>query len=150
MKGVWGALVRTPEEDELSEESVCEPPRVCLCCHRPPEAVKRDILYVYQGLKDTTKDADPVEDHLPASLHQGASNLRSDEDMEEKIRLLNPRVQKLIRTYLEVFGELPPPASCDKLVQMHRKLKPEFAGHKIRRRPYPAHKEQADEMERQI
>ena len=29
---------------------------------------------------------------------------------EDKIKLLDPRVQKLIRTYLEVFGELPPPA----------------------------------------
>ena len=70
--------------------------------------------------------------------------------MEDKIKLLDPRVQKLVRTYLEVFGELPPPASCDKLVQMDLKLKPEFVGHKIRRRPYPAPKEQADEIERQI
>ena len=150
MKSVWGAHVRTPEEDELSEECVCEPPQVCLCCRRPPETVERDLLYAYQGLKDTTKDAEPVEDHLSASIHQGASNLHSDEDMEDKIKLLDPRVQKLIRTYLEVFGELPPPASCDKMVQMDLKLKPEFVGHKIRRRPYPAPIEQADEIERQI
>ena len=149
-KSVWGAHVRTPEEDELSEECVCEPPRVCLCCHRPPETVERDLLYAYQGLKDTTKDAEPVEDHLPASIHQGASKLHSDEDMQDKIKFLDPRVQKLIRTYLEVFGELPPPASCEKLVQMNPKLKPEFVGHKIRRRPYPAPKEQANEIERQI
>ena len=69
--------------------------------------------------------------------------------MEDKIKLLDPRVQKLIRTYLEVFGELPPPASCDKLVQMDLKLKPEFVGHKIQRRPYPAPKEQADGIEGQ-
>ena len=49
-----------------------------------------------------------------------------------------------------MFGELPPPASCNKLVQMDLKLKPEFVGQKIRRRPYPAPKEQADEIERQI
>ena len=96
------------------------------------------------------KDAEPVEVHLPASIHQGASNLHSDEDMEDKIKLLDPRVQKLIRTYREVFGELLPPASCHKLVQMDLKLKPEAVGHKIRRRPYPAPKEQADEIERQI
>ena len=150
MKSVWGAHVRTPEEDALSEECVCEPPRVCLCCHRPPETVERDLLYAYQGLKDTTKDAEPVEDHLPASIHQGESNLHCDEDMEDKIKLLDPSVQKLIRTYLEVFGELPPPDSCDKLVQMNLQLKPEFVGHKIRRRPYPASKEQADEIERRI
>ena len=150
MKSVWGAHVRTPEEHELSEECVCEPPLVCLCCPRPPETAKQYLLYAYQGLKDTTKDAEPVEDHLPASIHQGASNLHSDEDTEDNIKLLDPRIQKLIRTYLEVFGELPPPASRDKLVQMDLKLKPEFVGHKIRRRPYPALKEQPDEIERQI
>ena len=68
MKSVWGAHVRTSEEDELSEECVCQPPRVCLCCHRPPETREWDLLYTYQGLKDTTNDADPVEDHLPASI----------------------------------------------------------------------------------
>ena len=72
--------------------------------------VERDLLYAYQGLNDTTKPKQSVEDHLPASITQGASNLHSDEDMEDKIKLLDPRVQKLIRTYLEVFGELPPPA----------------------------------------
>ena len=116
MNSVSGAHVRTSEEDELSEECVCDPPRVCLCCRRPPETVEPDLLYAYQGLNDTTKGAEPVEDHLPASIHQGASNLHSDEDMEDKIKLSDPRVQKLFRTYLEVFGEIPPPASCDKLV----------------------------------
>ena len=150
MKSMCGAHVRTPEQDELSEECVCEPPSVWLCCHRPPETVSQDLLYAYQGLKDTTKDAKSVEDHLPASIHQGVSNLHSDKDMGDKIKLLDPRVQKLIRTYLEVFRELPPPASCDKLVQMDLKLKPEFVGKKIRRRPYLAPKEQADEIQGQI
>ena len=45
MKSVWGAHVRTPEEDEISEECVCEPSRGCLCCHRLPEMVERDVLY---------------------------------------------------------------------------------------------------------
>ena len=148
MTSVWGPHMRTPEEDELSEECVCEPPLAYLCCHLPPETVERDLLYAYQGLKETTKDAEPVEDHLPASIHQGASNLHSDEDLEDKIKLLDRRVQKLISTYLEMFGELPPPASCDKLVQMDLKLKPEFVGHKIRQRPPRAPKEQADEIER--
>ena len=150
MKRVWGAHLRTPEDDELLENCVGEPPPVCLCCHRPPETVEQDLLYAYQGLKDTTKDAELVEDHLPTSIHQGASNLHSDEDMEDKIKVLDPRVQKLIRTYPEVFGELPPPASCDKLVQIDLKLKREFVGHKIRRRIYPAPEEQADGIERHI
>ena len=87
MKSVWGFDVRTSEEDNLSEECVCEPPRACLCCHRPPEMVERDLLYAYQGLKDTTKGEESVEDHLPTSITQGASNLHSDEDMEDKIKL---------------------------------------------------------------
>ena len=70
--------------------------------------------------------------------------------MEDKIKPLDPRVQKPIRTYLEVFAELTPPASCDKLVQTDLKLKPEFMGPRISRRLYPAPKEQADEIERQI
>ena len=147
MKSVWGAHVRTPEEDNLSEECVCEPPQACLCCHRPPEMVERDLLNAYQGLKDTTKGEESVEDHLPTSITQGASNLHSDEDMEDKIKLLDPQVQKLMRTYLEVFRELPPLASCDKLVQMDLKLKHEFVGQRVRRRPYPAPKEQAEEIE---
>ena len=142
--------MRTPEEDEGSEECVCEPPRACLCNPRPPEMVEQDLLYAYQGLKDITKGKQPVEDHLPASITQGASNQHSDEDMDDKIKLLDPQVQKLISTYLEVFGELPPPASCDQLVQMDLKLKPEFVDHKVRRRPYPAPKKQADGIERQI
>ena len=142
--------MRTPGEDDISEECVCEHRRACLCCHRPPEMVERDLLYAYQGLKDTTKGEESVEDHLLTSIIQGTSNLHSDKDMEDKIKTLDPRVQKLIRTYLEVLGELPPQASCDKLVQIDLKLKPEFVGHKIRRRPYLDPKEKADEIERQI
>ena len=95
MKSVWGAHVGTPEEDNLSEEYVCEPPRACPCRHRPPEMVERDLLYAYEGLKDTTKGEESVEDHLPTSITQGASNLHSDEDMEDKIKLLDPRVRCL-------------------------------------------------------
>ena len=110
MKSVWGAHVRTPEGDDLSVESVFEPPRVCLCCHRRPEMVEGDLLYAYQGLKHTTKGGESVEDGLPTSITQGASSLHSDEDMEDKIKLLDPRVQTLIRTYLKVFRETTTPS----------------------------------------
>ena len=53
--------------------------------------VERDLLYAYQGLKDTTKGEESLEDHLPTSITQGASNLHSDEDMEDKIKLMDPR-----------------------------------------------------------
>ena len=71
MKSVCGAHVRTPEEDDLSEESVCEHPQACLCCHRPPERVEGDLPYAYQGLKDTTKGEESSEDHLRLQLLRG-------------------------------------------------------------------------------
>ena len=92
----------------------------------------------------------PVEVHLLATIHQEAGNLRSEDDREDKIKPLDPRVPKLIRTYLKVFVELTPLASCDKLVQMDLKLNPGVVVHKTRRRPYPAPKEQSDEIERRI
>ena len=49
-----------------------------------------------------------------------------------------------------MFGALPPPASCKKLVVMVLKLKPEFEKTLVRRRPYPAPQEQVEEIERQI
>ena len=36
-----------------------------------------------------------------------------------------------------MLSELPPPPCCDKLVRKDLKVKPEFVGHKIRRRPHP-------------
>ena len=52
--------------------------------------VEQDLLYAYQGLKDATAGEESVEDHLPTSI-QGASNLHSDEDMDDKIKVLDPR-----------------------------------------------------------
>ena len=69
MKSLWAAHVSTPEEDELSEECVCEPSRVCLCCHRPHESVERDLLYAYQALKDHIGFYDVQQSRNPLS-HQ--------------------------------------------------------------------------------
>ena len=71
MKSVWGAHVRTPDEDDLSEECVCEPPKACLCCHRPPEMVEQDLLYAYQGLKDATAGEESVEGPPPDVYSRG-------------------------------------------------------------------------------
>ena len=50
----------------------------------------------------------------------GKSNLHAEEDFLQKIESLNldPGLKKLLLTYEQVFGALPPPLSCKKLVQM--------------------------------
>ena len=64
----------------------------------------------------------------------GKSNLHAEEDFLQKIESLNldPRLKKLLLTYDEVFGALPPPLSCKNLVQMDLKLKPEFEKTRVR------------------
>ena len=82
----------------------------------------------------------------------GKSNLHAEEDFLQTIESLNrdPRPKKLLPTYEQVFGALPPSLSCKKLVQMDLKVKPEFTKTRVRRRPYHAPQEQVEEMERQI
>ena len=82
----------------------------------------------------------------------GKSNPDAEEDFLQKLESLNldPRLKKLLISYEEVFGALPPPLSCKKMVQMDLKLKPEFEKTRVRRRRYPAPQEQVEEIERQI
>ena len=82
----------------------------------------------------------------------GKSNLHAEEDFVQEIESLNvdPRLKKLLLAYEEVFGALPPPLSCKKLIQMDLKLKPESEKTRVGRRPYPAPQEQGEEIERQI
>ena len=82
----------------------------------------------------------------------GKSNLHAGEDFLQKNKSLNldPRPKKLLLTYAEVFGALPPPLSCTKLAQMDPKLKPEFEKMRVRRRPYLAPQEQVEELEHQM
>ena len=82
----------------------------------------------------------------------GKSNLHAEGDFVEKPETMNldPRVSKLIQKSQEIFGALPPPLSCRKLLQMDVKLKPEFEGSVVRGRQYPAPQDQIHEIERQI
>ena len=59
------------------------------------------------------KTADPQNNYEP-----GKSNLHAEVDCRQKIESLNLdlRLKKLLVTYEEVFGALPPPLSCKKLV----------------------------------
>ena len=99
---------------------------------------------------DGTVPAETADPHK--KKEHGKSNLHAEEDFLQKVESLNldPRLKKLLITYEEVFGALPPPLSCKKLVQMDLKLKPEFEKTRVRRRPYPAPQEQVEEIERQI
>ena len=95
----------------------------------------------------------PAEtDDRQKKKEHGKSNLHAEEDFLQKLESLNlgPRLKKLLMTYEEVFGALPPPLSCKKLVQMDLKLKPEFEKTRMRRCPYPAPQEQVEELDCQI
>ena len=85
-------------------------------------------------------------------INNNSPKTHAEEDFLQKIESLNldPRLKKLLLTYEEVLGALPPPLCCKKLVQMDVKLKPEFKKTRVRRRPYPAPQEQVEEIERQI
>ena len=80
------------------------------------------------------------------------SNLHAEEDFVDKLQSMNLdlRLNKLIQKYQEVFGALPPALSCEKLVHMDLKLKPEFEGSVVRRGPYAAPQDVIHEIELQI
>ena len=117
-----------------------------------PETPLVYSLHYAQERQDWEDELPPVTVGRIKGQDKGKSNLRAEEDFSEKVESMNldPRLTKLIHKYQEVFGALPPPLSCKKLVQMDLKLKPEFEGSVVRRRPYPAPQNKMDEMERQI
>ena len=55
---------------------------------------------------------------------------------------LDQHLSKLIQKYQEVFGALPPPLSCKRLVKIDLKLQLEFEGSVVRRLPYAAPEDQ--------
>ena len=108
--------------------------------------------YAQQGRQDGEDELPPETMGRMKKQEKGKSNLHVEEDFAEKLESMNldPCLSKLIHKYQKVFGPLPPPLSCKKLVQMDLKLKPQFEGSVVRRRPYPATQDQIDEIERQI
>ena len=111
------------------------------------------VYYGQQHLREWDDGSVPAEtaDRQKKKEH-GKSNLHAEENFLQKIESLklDPRLKKLLLTYEEVFGALPPPLSCKKLGRMDLKLKPEFEKTGVRRRPYPARQERVEEIERQI
>ena len=115
-----------------------------------PETPLVYSLHYAQERQDWEDELPPETVERIKKQDKGNSNLRGEEDFPKKVESMNldPRLTNLIHKNHEVFGALPPPLSCRKLVQMDLKLKPEFEGSVVRRRPYPAPQDQIDEIER--
>ena len=140
LKRTWKRSICSEEDDE---EMTLPDPEVPLVY---------SLHYAQQGRHDWEDDLPPETMGRMKKRRKGESNLHAEEDFVEKVESMNldPRLGKLIQKYHEVFGALPPPLSCKKLVEMDLKLKPEFEGSVVRRRPYPAPQHQIDEIERRI
>ena len=140
LKRTWKTSIWSEEDDE---EMTLPDPEVPLVY---------SLHYAQQGRQDWEDELPPENMRRMKKQEKGKSNLHAEENFIENVEStsLDPRLSKLIPKYQEVFGVLPPPLSCKKLVQMDLKLKPEFEGSALRRRPYPAPQDQIDEIERQI
>ena len=110
------------------------------------------LHYAQQGCQNCEEELPPETMRHMKKQEKGKSNLHAEEELAEKLESMNldPRLSKLNQKYQEVFGALPPPLSCKKLVQMHLKPKPEFEGSVVRWRPYPAPKDVIYGIEGQI
>ena len=77
------------------------------------------LHYAQQGRQDWEDDLPPETVGRMKKQEKGRSNLHADEDFVENLESmdLDPRLRKLIQKYQEVFGTLPPPLSCTKLVR---------------------------------
>ena len=110
------------------------------------------LHYAKQGRQDREDELPPETMGLMKRQEKGNSNLHAEEDCVGKLESMNldPRLSTLILKYQQFLGALPPPLSCKKLVRTDLKLKPEFEGSVVRRRPYPAPQEEIDEIEGRI
>ena len=128
LKRTWKTSVWSEEDDE--EMSLPD----------PEVPLVYSLHYAQQGRQDWEDELPPEAMRLMMIQEKGKSNLDAEEDFVEKLESINldHRLSRLIQKYQEDFGALPPPLSCKKLVQMDLKLKPEFEGSVVRRRPYPA------------
>ena len=110
------------------------------------------LHYAQQGRQDWEDELPPETMGRIKKQEKGKSNLHAEEDFVEKLESMNldACLSRLTQKYQEVFGALPQPLSCKKLVQMDLKLKPDVQRSVVRRRPYPAPQDQIDGIERQI
>ena len=133
LRQTWKSSIWSEEDDDYYMVPDPEIPSVYSLHYEqqcPPEWDDRSI-------PAETADRQKKKEH-------GKNNLHAEEDILQKIESLNldPQLKKPVLTYEEVFGTLPPPLSCKRLVQMDHKPKSEFENTRVRRRPYPALQEQ--------
>ena len=140
LKRTWKTFIWSEEDDE----EMTLPDREVTLVY--------SLCYAQQGRHDWVDELPPETMGRMKKREKGKSNLHAEEDFVEKLESMNldPRLSKLIQKYQEVFGALPPPLCCKKLVQMDPKLKPKFEGPVVIRSPYRAPQDQIDEIEHQI
>ena len=135
LKRTWKTSIWSEEDDEEMTLSDPEVPLVY------------SLHYTQQGHQDWEDELPPETVRRMKKQDKGKGKLHAEDEFVEKLESMNldPRLSKLIQKYQEVFGALPPPLFCKKLVQMDLKVKPEFEGSVVRRGPYPAPQDQIDE-----
>ena len=140
LKRTWKTSIWSEEDDE---EMTLPDPEVPLVY---------SLYYAQQGRQDWEDELPPETMGRMKKQEKVKSNLHTEEDFVEKLESINldRRLSKHIQKYQEAFEVLPPPLSCNKLVKMDLKIKPEFEGSLVRRRPWPAPQDQIYKMERQI
>ena len=117
LKRTWKTSIWSEEDDE---EMTLPDPKTPLVYS----------LHYAQERQDWEDELRPETVERIKNQEKGMSNLRAEEDFSENVESMNldPRLTKLIPKYQEVFGALPPPLSCKKLVQIDLKLKPALKG----------------------
>ena len=107
------------------------------------------LHYAQQGCQDWDDQLTPETVGWMKKQENRKSKLHAVDGFCEKLGSLNldPRLSKFLQQIPKVFGALPPPLSCKKLVQTDLKLKHEFEASVVRRRPYAAPQNQIDKIE---
>ena len=124
LKRTWKTPIWSEEDDKEMTLPDPEAPLVC------------SLHYAQQGRQDWEDELPPETLGHMKKQEKGKTNLHAETYFIEKLESmdLDNRLSKLIQKDQEVFGALPPPLSCKKLVQVYLKLIPEFEGSVVRRR----------------
>ena len=114
----------------------------------PDQEVSLGVLSELHAEWDNSTLPAEIVDRQNEDEHDKSNHHAEDNFLREiKIMNLDPRLQKLLQTYEQVFGPLPSPLFCKQLLHMDLKLKPECEKARMRRHPYPTLQEQVEEID---